>query len=175
MGAVVVHILILWAVIAIGLLAARLHRGLRTEPKSGEFGASLTFIASTFGLLLGLLVVFATTHYSNTRTETQTEATAIVALFDGLGGLPAAVGQPVQHEVVCYARSVAADDWRQMAPRTERQTPAAVAVTGGARGLRGLQPASDETCEASSGVGEVVERPCRDDRRQPERLSRGRV
>jgi hypothetical protein len=114
MGAVVVHILILLVVMAAGLLAGWLHRRARPEPANGEFGASLAFIAASFGLLLGLLVVFATTHYSDARTATQTEATAFVSLFDDLGPLSPAVGEPLQHDVVCYARSIVADDWRQM-------------------------------------------------------------
>jgi hypothetical protein len=114
MGAVVVHVLILWAAIGVGFGVAWLHRRTRNEAKSGEFGASLSFIASMFGLLLGLLVVTATNHYSDTRKAAQTEATTIVALFGDVSDLPVAVREPVQHQVVCYARSVAGGDWRQM-------------------------------------------------------------
>jgi len=114
MGAIVLHILIMWAAIAIGFGAARLHRKRRKEPKSGEFGAALGFIASMFGLLLGLLVVNATSHYANARTEAQTEATAIVAVFGAVSALKPAIAEPVQHQVVCYARSVIDGDWRRM-------------------------------------------------------------
>jgi hypothetical protein len=155
MGAVVVHILILWVVIAIGLLAARLHRKLRAEPKSGEFGASLGFIASSFGLLLGLLVVFATTHYSNARTEAQTEATAIVSMLDDLSGLSPAVAEPVQHDVVCYSRSVIGDDWPQMESGTGVESAETRTAGDAVRTAIHALPASPSASAAASKLTEA--------------------
>ena len=114
MGALVVHILVVWAAIAAGLSAAALHRRRLEEPESNKYGPALTFIGSMFGLLLGLLVVTATNHYRDTRTEAQTEATAIVAMFNATLALDPAEAEPVQHRIVCYARTVIDADWTQM-------------------------------------------------------------
>ena len=67
-----------------------------------------------YGLLLGLLVVFAVGHYSDSRNQAEAESTSLVALYDALGVYPPETRQTVRHNIVCYMRSIVSDDWPSM-------------------------------------------------------------
>ncbi len=123
----IVHVLILWGTIsaaaALGVVA---HRR-RTRDEAPEYQSALTFVGAAYGLLLGLLVAFAVGHYSDVRHESQAEATSLVALYDTVGVYPHETRDPVQHDLICYMRSIVKDDWPSMergnhleAPRTLR-------------------------------------------------------
>ena len=73
--AVIVHVLILWGVIAAAAaLAVVVHRR-RTGDEAPEYQSSLQFVGAAYGLLLGLLVVFAGwASSSDVRHESQQEA-----------------------------------------------------------------------------------------------------
>ena len=119
--ALAVHLLILWAAITVGLAMAWLLARRTSNAAEGKFGPALGFIGSSFGLLLGLLVVFAANHYSTTRTAAETEATAFVAMFNDVAGLPSPTRERVQHDIVCYMRSIVTDDWVQQEQRASHQ------------------------------------------------------
>jgi hypothetical protein len=142
--ALVVHLLILWASIALGLAAAWLLGKWTKNADPGGFGPALSFIASSFGLLLGLLVVFAANHYSSTRTSAETEASTFVAMFDTVAGLPSPTRENVQHEIVCYMRSIATDDWGAQEREESHEAPATRASGDRLRAaLRTLPPTSN--------------------------------
>ena len=74
----IVHVLILWGAIAAGAgLGVVVHRR-RTHDEAPEYQSSLTFVGAAYGLLLGLLVVFAVGHYTDVRHESQAEASTLV-------------------------------------------------------------------------------------------------
>ena len=68
-----------------------------------------------YGLLLGLLVVTAVGHLTDVRTEAQKEASSLIALYDTLNVYTPETREPVQHDLVCYMRSIADDEWPAMA------------------------------------------------------------
>jgi hypothetical protein len=111
---VIVHVLILWGVIAAAVaLAVVVHRrGARDE--APEYQSALTFVGAAYGLLLGLLVVFAVGHFSDVRHESQQEASSLVALEDTVRVYPPETSDRVRRDVVCYMRSIVDDDWPSM-------------------------------------------------------------
>jgi hypothetical protein len=86
----------------------------------------LGFVGSAYGLLLGLLVVFAVGHYSDARHRAQDEATSLVALYDTVAVYPRTVKDPFRRELVCYMRSIVSDEW----PSMERGTRTEATRTG---------------------------------------------
>jgi hypothetical protein len=119
----IAHVLILWGVLAAaGALAVLVHRTRKSE-ESLDLGSALSFVGPSYGLLLGLLVVFAVGHYNEVRSEAQREASTLVSLYDAVGVYPAATGDHVRHEVVCYMRSIADKDWPVMEQGSELEAP----------------------------------------------------
>ena len=126
----IVRLLILWAVIASAIgLAVLIHRTRKTgdgdEPP--DYRVVLGFVSSAYGLLLGLLVVFAVGHYSDSRNQAEAESTSLVALYDSLGVYSPEVRQRVRHNIVCYMRSIVADDWPSMEDGNSTEDPTALA------------------------------------------------
>jgi hypothetical protein len=111
----IVRLLILWGVIASGIAAAVLiHRTRKTDGEPPDYRVVLGFVSSAYGLLLGLLVVFAVGHYSDSRNRAEDEATSLVALYDALGVYPPDTRDTVRHNIVCYMRSIVSDGWPSM-------------------------------------------------------------
>ena len=121
----IVRVLIVWGVIAAGIgLSLLLHRG-RTGEELPDYRVVLGFVGSAYGLLLGLLVVFAVGHYSDARHRAEDEATSLVALHDTVDVYPHDIRGRLRHALICYMRSIVEDDWPSMergiateAPRT---------------------------------------------------------
>jgi hypothetical protein len=141
------------------MVGAWLHGKLRKEPKSGDLGPALGFIGSSFGLLLGLLVVFGANHYTSARSEAEDEATAVVAMFDEVGVFPPATREHAEHSIVCYIRSVIEDDWKAM--ERGQGTDAIETRRAGGRVLRAIHtlPLSPERFEsaASQATTEMID------------------
>ncbi len=122
----IAHLLIVWSVIAAAIaLAVLVHRRRNGDDELPDYRVVLGFVASAYGMLLGLLVVFAVGHSSDARTQAEDEATSLVALYDALAVYPHGTRESVRHDLVCYMRSIVADDWPSMesgnttvAPRT---------------------------------------------------------
>ena len=110
----IVHVLILWGVIGAAAALSVLVNRTRPPDLIPEYGSTLAFVGATYGLLLGLLVVFAVGHLNDTQTEAQMEASSYVALFDTVSVYPPETSYPVQHDLVCYMRSIADDEWPSM-------------------------------------------------------------
>ena len=121
----IVHVLILWGVIAAAAALAVVAHRRTTHDEAPEYQSALQFVGAAYGLLLGLLVVFAVGHFSDVRHESQQEASSLVALHDTVSVYPPETRDPVQHDVLCYMRSIVDDEWPSMerarhveAPRT---------------------------------------------------------
>ncbi len=111
----IVHVLILWGVIgAAAVLSVLVHRRRESDDAAPEYGLVLSFVGAAYGLLLGLLVVFAVGHFNDVRTEAQKEASSLVSIYDTVRVYPPATANPVHHDLVCYMRSIADDEWPVM-------------------------------------------------------------
>ena len=100
-------------IVAATALGVVVHRR-RTRDEAPEYQSALTFVGAAYGLLLGLLVVFAVGHYTDVRHEAQAEASTLVALQDTVRVYPPETSDPVRHDVVCYMRSIVHDEWPSM-------------------------------------------------------------
>ncbi len=122
------HVLILWGVIgAAAAVAVVVHRR-RTPDEAPEYQSVLSFVGAAYGLLLGLLVVFAVGHYNDVRHEAQMEATSLVSLFDTVAVYPPETSDRVQHDLVCYMGSIADNDWPSMQRGSELEAPRALGL-----------------------------------------------
>jgi hypothetical protein len=136
---VIVHVLILWGVIgAAAALSVVVHRR-RTPDAAPEYQSALTFVGAAYGLLLGLLVVFAVGHFNDVRTESQTEASTLVALYDTVSVYPPETSDHVHHDLVCYMRSIVDDEWPSMERGRQLEAPRTLGFGDRLRAdLRGL-------------------------------------
>lgn len=153
----IVRVLILWAVIALAVaLSVVAHRRTKSE-ESHEYQVVLGFVGSAYGLLLGLLVVFAVGHYSDTRREARTEASSLVALWDTLDVYPRESRDPVQHDLICYMRAIVADDWPAMEHGKRLEDSRTLGFGDRVRaGIRGLPQDNDRQRSAYGRASTLV-------------------
>jgi hypothetical protein len=148
---VIVRVLILWAVIALAVALSVLVHRRRKSDDGPEFQVVLGFVGSAYGLLLGLLVVFAVGHYSDTRREAQKEASSLVALWDTVDAYPPETRDAVQHDLICYMRAIVSEDWPAMERGSRLEDPRTLAFGNRLRdGIRGL-PLDDDRQRSASG------------------------
>jgi Protein of unknown function (DUF4239) len=120
---VIVHVLILCGVIVAAVaLSAVVHK--RQRPGAVlEYQAALGFVGAAYGLLLGLLVVFAVGHYNDVGNESQREASSLVALYDVVGIYSPDTRDHIRHDLICYMRSIADDEWPSMERGSQLEAP----------------------------------------------------
>jgi hypothetical protein len=124
---VIGHLLIIWGLVAVALAAAFL---IRRRHKKGaekpEYAVALGFVASSYGVLLGLLVAFGANHYNDVRHQAQAEADSLLALWNPAAAYPAPVRDRMRHELICYMRAIREDDWPSMERGSGRESPRAL-------------------------------------------------
>jgi hypothetical protein len=127
---VIVHVLIVWGVTALAIVLAVLivrRRDLAEDEEPPDYKVVLGFVASAYGLLLGLLVVFAVGHYNDTRSKAEDEATSLVALDNAVAVWPHETRAPYRQDLFCYMNSVIVDDWPSMEDGNSTQSPETLA------------------------------------------------
>ena len=82
---------------------------------SGVFGV----LATGFFLLLGFIIFLAFESYDESRTGAETEATVVGQQIQTAQFFPAAVAPELTGELLCYGRSVVADEWERMREGTQ--------------------------------------------------------
>jgi len=73
--------------------------------------AVYTLLGTAYGVLLAILVLFASQHYTDAIRHTEDEAKGLNDLYKIAGTLQPADRDRVRHEVVCYAREKIDDEW----------------------------------------------------------------
>ena len=120
----VLHVLILWGLVVLALAVAFLaERRRKKGDDKPEYQVALGFVASSYGLLLGLLVAFGVNHYTDVRQKAQDEADSLVALWNTVAVYPPQIRNPTQHDLLCYMRAIRDDDWPSMERGTHLQSP----------------------------------------------------
>jgi hypothetical protein len=115
---VVWGLVILVAAVAIAVAAMLLVR--RTAPDGSYFSdgdrASGVFgvLATGFAIFAGFVVFLAFTSYDQSRSGAEAEALTVIQQFETAELFPAAVGDRMSGEIVCYGRSVVHQEWPQM-------------------------------------------------------------
>ena len=89
------------------------HGAADGEPDAGSERLSDTigFVGGAYGILLGLLLVFAVGHFVDARQVSKDEAATAAALFTAVDPYPADQRDPLRHDLQCFMASVAGDDW----------------------------------------------------------------
>ncbi len=96
----------------------------RTAPEGGYFAdgdrASGVFgvLATGFSVLLGFIIFLAFTSYDESRVGAETEALTVVQQVETAQLFPEPTASELTGEVICYARSVATDEWERMRSST---------------------------------------------------------
>ncbi len=125
MLSVLLYEVVLLVVVAAGWLAGRWFlRRYRSKARPGGANAAdeseagserltdtIGFVGGAYGILLGLLLVFAVGHYVDARQVSKDEAATAAALFNAVDPYPADVRDPLRHDLLCYMTSAATDDW----------------------------------------------------------------
>jgi NADH:ubiquinone oxidoreductase subunit 6 (subunit J) len=151
---VIVRVLILWAVIALAVALSVFMHKRRKNDEAPEYQPVLAFVGASYGLLLGLLVVSAMNHYSDTRRETPKEATSLVALWDTLSVYPRETRDPVRHDLLCYMRAIVEDDWPAMEGGSRLEDSRTIAF--GDRLRAGLRKLPVDDTRQSSAYGRAA-------------------
>jgi hypothetical protein len=138
-------------VIALGWLGAWLLAKRRGQPERGDFTDSVMFVGFSFGILLALLQVFATQHFSDARSQAQSEATTLAAMYGDMGVFPPPVRVTARHELVCYMRSVVDQDWRAQERGSGIQSPDTVVRGDRLLALRNTLPTNTPREQAAYG------------------------
>jgi len=94
-----------------------------------DFGAVDALIGIVYGVLLAILVLFASQHYTATLDHADQEATALNDVYKSAGTLQPAVRDTLRHEVVCYAREKIAFEWPVLRKSSGAGSPVVFART----------------------------------------------
>lgn len=83
------------------------------DPDAGteRLSDTIGFVGGAYGILLGLLLVFAVGHFVDARQVSKDEAATSAALFAAVDPYPAEQRDALRHDLVCFMQSVASDDW----------------------------------------------------------------
>jgi hypothetical protein len=125
---VIIHVLILCGVIGAAAALSVVVRKRQTPDAEPEYQSAMTFVGAAYGLLLGLLVVFAVGHFNEVRSQGQLEASSLASLYDTVGVYPPATRDRFRHDVICYMRSIADDEWPSMERGRQLEVPRTVGL-----------------------------------------------
>jgi hypothetical protein len=139
MVAVLIYVLILWSIIALAWLGAWWLKRRGTDT-SDQLTNTAVFVGFVFGFLLTTLQVFATNHYSDTRSQAQSEPTSLVTMYDDLGAFPTHVRTTGRRDVICYMWSVAKRDWVAQERGDTQESPETAAWGDRLRNFRNTLP-----------------------------------
>jgi hypothetical protein len=139
MLSILIYVLILWGIIALAWLGAWLLKRRGTDT-SEQFTNTVVFVGFVFGFLLTTLQGFATSHYSDARSEAQSEPTSLVTMYDDLGLLPPHVQATGHRDIICYMWSVAKRDWKAQERGDTQESPNTLAWGDRLRNFRNTLP-----------------------------------
>jgi len=110
-GSGVFYIAIALGVVAVALGVTWLVLTFTPVKPPFDFGAVDALVGIVYGILLAILVLFASQHYTAAIDHADREATALNAVYKSAGTLAPATRSTLRHEVVCYAREKIALEW----------------------------------------------------------------
>jgi hypothetical protein len=99
------------AVGGLAVVAAWLTLRFTSLKPAFEPEAVYTLLGTAYGVLLAILVLFASQHYTDAIRHTEDEAKGLNDLYKIAGTLDPADRDRVRHEVVCYARDKIDHEW----------------------------------------------------------------
>ncbi len=99
------------AVGALAIAAAGLAIRYTSLQPGFEVQPVYTLLGTSYGVLLAILVLFASQHYTDAIRHAEDEGKGLNDLYKVIGVFGAADQDRVRHEIVCYAREKIADEW----------------------------------------------------------------
>ncbi len=94
-----------------------------------DFGAVDALVGIVYGILLAILVLFASQHYTAAIDNADREATSLNDMYKAAGTLHAGVRDQLRHEIVCYAREKIALEWPALRSSNGAGSPVVFART----------------------------------------------
>ena len=93
-------------------LQRRMNRRVRRpeDVNRGALGDAVAFVGGAFGIILGLLLVFAVQHFTDAQDATRQEAVHISSLFQTSGAWTPEQNHVLRRDVICASRSLASED-----------------------------------------------------------------
>jgi len=76
-----------------------------------DFGAVDALVGIVYGILLAILVLFASQHYTTAIENADREATSLNDMYKAAGTLQPAVRDELRHQIICYAREKIELEW----------------------------------------------------------------
>jgi hypothetical protein len=76
-----------------------------------DFGAVDALVGIVYGILLAILVLFASQHYTAAIDNADREATSLNDMYKAAGVLQPATRDALRHQIICYAREKIEDEW----------------------------------------------------------------
>ncbi len=89
------------------------RRRARPDRDTGPWSSTLSYVATAYGVVVGFSILLLFGQFADARHAVGDEATSIGTAFEQAALFPASA-QGIQQALVCYAESVAADDWPAM-------------------------------------------------------------
>jgi hypothetical protein len=155
MNSVLLHLLILWAVIAGTLGAMFIATRVRVKFSGLRPTDTFAFVGATFGIVIGLTTFFASEHYSDLRGTAEAEATSLSDFAALSGSFPPREGGQLRAQLLCYATDVIDDEWATtdgLGAQSVDGRVAAAHVLLLRTGLHNPQPESWYTRALSAGI-----------------------
>jgi hypothetical protein len=110
-GSAVLYISIAVASALLGVLVAGLVLRYTALRPPFDFGAVDALVGIVYGILLAILVLFASEHYSAAITNADKEATSLNDIYKAAGTLQPTARDTLRHQVICYAREKIELEW----------------------------------------------------------------
>jgi hypothetical protein len=94
-----------------------------------DFGAVDALVGIVYGILLAILVLFASQHYTAAIDNADREATSLNDMYKAAGVLQPASRDALRHQVICYAREKIEDEWPTLRHSNGKGSPVLFART----------------------------------------------
>ena len=86
------------------------HQHRPEDANRGALGDAVAFVGGAFGIILGLLLVFAVQHFTDAQEATRQEAVHVSSLFQTAGAWTPEQSHAMRRDLICAARSLHTDD-----------------------------------------------------------------
>lgn len=111
-GSTLLLVVVFVIVFAVCLLIRRVVGG--REPHHNSWAATLSYIATAYGVVLGFSILFLFGQFASARQAVGDEATSIGTAFEQATLFPGSQ-ESIQRALICYARAVPLYDWPALA------------------------------------------------------------
>jgi hypothetical protein len=128
-GSALLYVSIALVSALLGILIAGLVLRYTALKPPFDFGAVDALVGIVYGILLAILVLFASEHYSAAIRNADKEATSLNDIYKAAGTLQPTVRDDLRHQVICYAREKIELEWPSLRHSDGKGSPVLFART----------------------------------------------